>query len=467
MKKKALMPSILTIALCVILIVGSTYALFTSQSRFNVSVTSGKVDVSATVTDLTLWSAEEAQAQTDSTKYYETDEFGGLYGYELQLDANGNVSDKFANEGTAKFEDSVLTMERVTPGDMVKFNLNGTNNSNVAIKYRYIIECVDGYSLMSGLIIRLDGDKNKEYASVLSYTSDWMELGANATFDDVAISLRLPIYAGNEYQDLHNTSINVTVEAVQANGIVSGSETIKYIANASTAAELKSALENDAVEYINVTKNINEKVEVTKPTANKLVDGKGHNVVLEFNGALENVVLANIGDTNDNVPAISIKSLASGELTVRNSTLYDVDTPAYGAIAGSDGNNTAFSLKVEGCTFNGTGAKERTFGIYMANANNITVKNSNFVNLGEWPVYVDGAASGNVVVDGCTFSNCYGVITADVTGNLTFTNNTITNCSLVDSATGLGSTTTGGTLTFTGNTINGAPVDVAAMGDMN
>ena len=43
MKRRILVMSFLTIALCFSLIFGATYALFTSESKVNISVTSGKV----------------------------------------------------------------------------------------------------------------------------------------------------------------------------------------------------------------------------------------------------------------------------------------------------------------------------------------------------------------------------------------------------------------------------------------
>ena len=49
MKRRILLSAIITIALCICLITGATYAIFTSESTVNIAVTSGKVDVVATV----------------------------------------------------------------------------------------------------------------------------------------------------------------------------------------------------------------------------------------------------------------------------------------------------------------------------------------------------------------------------------------------------------------------------------
>ena len=49
--KKKITSAVLTIVLCLSLIAGSTYALFTSEDTVNIAVTSGKVNVVATITE--------------------------------------------------------------------------------------------------------------------------------------------------------------------------------------------------------------------------------------------------------------------------------------------------------------------------------------------------------------------------------------------------------------------------------
>ena len=49
MKKKVITSAILTIALAFSLLLGATYALFTSESKTNIAISSGKVDVQAVV----------------------------------------------------------------------------------------------------------------------------------------------------------------------------------------------------------------------------------------------------------------------------------------------------------------------------------------------------------------------------------------------------------------------------------
>ena len=161
MKKKVLLSSIATIALCLCLIAGSTFALFTSKSETNIAVTAGNVDVVASVKDFKLYSVE---ANPNGTI---VDENGGKYEYEERTD------DKFANGGTAVQNGSVITLDKVTPGDKISFGIQATNNSDVAVQCRYIIQCIEGEELMEGLVVYINDDA---YPVLKSYTSAWTAL---------------------------------------------------------------------------------------------------------------------------------------------------------------------------------------------------------------------------------------------------------------------------------------------------
>ena len=123
MKKKVLLSSIATIALCLCLIAGSTFALFTSTSENNIAVTAAKVEMTADITNLTLASvrpatvAEVRAAAEGGDITIIEDEFGGQYVYADRADGT------FANGGTADFKDAVLTLDRITPGDKVSFDV--------------------------------------------------------------------------------------------------------------------------------------------------------------------------------------------------------------------------------------------------------------------------------------------------------------------------------------------------------
>ena len=88
MKKKVLVSSVLVIALCLCIIVGSTFALFTSKTQLNVAVTAGNVKVVATLQENSLkaYSGE----WDDAAKDYAS----------VEVSANDALSKVFANGGT-------------------------------------------------------------------------------------------------------------------------------------------------------------------------------------------------------------------------------------------------------------------------------------------------------------------------------------------------------------------------------
>ena len=51
MKKRVFLSSIMMIVLCTVMITGATFALFTSESKVNIAVTSGTVEAVATIAD--------------------------------------------------------------------------------------------------------------------------------------------------------------------------------------------------------------------------------------------------------------------------------------------------------------------------------------------------------------------------------------------------------------------------------
>lgn len=215
MKKKILLSSMVTIVLCLCLIAGSTFALFTDREVMNIAVTSGTVDITAAIAKPVITSATPA---------------GDSYDYPVQpvtVNTDGTFEGSFLNGGTVEYavenDVPVLAINKITPGDAVKFQITGTNESDVNIKYRCVIELVDGnkefFDGKYGLQVIIDGVEY-EYQNGPA-TSDWVELEFGASTDIVfhTVEIKLPIEAGNEYQGLE-AKLNVTLEAVQGNANV-------------------------------------------------------------------------------------------------------------------------------------------------------------------------------------------------------------------------------------------------------
>ena len=185
MKKKALLASILTIAMCFSIIAGATYALFTSESGVDVAITAGNVDVVATINE------------------------GSLKTYSLDVEQKPGY---FANRGTATLTSTLLTLTNVTPGDRADFTIDMTNNSNVDIQYR-VKWAVDG-ELYSMLDATADGNP---IVNNVSAWSEWLYDAEDVRSIDV--SVELPYTVGNEGEN-QTAEIQFFVEAVQGNAIL-------------------------------------------------------------------------------------------------------------------------------------------------------------------------------------------------------------------------------------------------------
>ena len=140
-KGKIVLSSLVSIALCSSIAVGGTFALFTSESKVNIAVTAGKVNVTANIVE------------------------GSLKFFSTLTDFEGTTT--FENGGTATFDNvdgvQTLNLTNITPGDKAEFQIVATNESNVNIKYRFTW-AIDG-----------------ELSKVLESTVNGVELVNNAT----------------------------------------------------------------------------------------------------------------------------------------------------------------------------------------------------------------------------------------------------------------------------------------------
>ena len=213
MKKKLIFGSALGIIMCSSLIAGATMALFTSESKVNIAVTSGKVDVTATATEVTTYS-RGVQTQ-DGT---------------------------FENGGTAKIEGGELILDKVTPGDKAVVALKITNNSNVAQQQRISLTGSLDANLMDQLIIGVsETDSNFTYYS--DYTTAWTKVEAvtEPVTTTMYVSIELPEYVKNDWQD-KSCEITISVEAVQGNADVTSTTVANKVYLVNNQEELTNAI---------------------------------------------------------------------------------------------------------------------------------------------------------------------------------------------------------------------------------
>ncbi len=193
MKKKLLLTSILSIVMCFSLIVGATFALFTSESTVNVAVTSGTVKVTASV--------EKWQYKTLTKDW---------------TDADLDETVLFDNiGGTATITDgATVKLDKIVPGDGVKLSVKIVNEGNVNVKYKVVVKntATTDAKLFDAMDITVDG---------AAYTGEsesyWMNLAVGATGTSVPVTVELPKDVDGADLMGKTCEFNVTVQAIQGN----------------------------------------------------------------------------------------------------------------------------------------------------------------------------------------------------------------------------------------------------------
>ncbi len=296
MKKKALLSSILVIALCISIIAGSTLALFTDTTEFNIAATSGDVEIDAFATINAIYSAKGADVAEDE---FLVDENGNSYVHDLK-------ESTFTNGGVANLDGASLKIDRLTPGDRVDVNVNVTNTSDVAIAYRYIIKATES-NLAYGMVVT---DENGNcYEGLESYTSDWYGVipapdGKAHGIPVKTFSFELPVYAGNEFQTenaegkIESVEYTITVEAVQGNAVTHNDTPVTIF----PAAFAKMINERDVVTTNGATVVLESPINVRNNTctivnsvidARKLEDLDGGDVAYAMYMTSSNITLDN------------------------------------------------------------------------------------------------------------------------------------------------------------------------------
>lgn len=223
MKKKVLAISVITIMLCVAVIAGATFALFTDNGGVDIAVTSGKVSVSAAVdtNSMTLYSPASVN------------ENGEVVNAE-----NAASQTAFANGGTAKVDEyGALYLSGLTPGDKAEFQIKITNNSDVNYKQRVSFALSFGDEVLyAQLLVGIKTQEDGEYDYYTGGYTAWESKSANTEEETLYVTVELPAYTGNSAKG-KQCALSFSVEAVQGNASVSNGE-----AGSVCFAESKDAL---------------------------------------------------------------------------------------------------------------------------------------------------------------------------------------------------------------------------------
>ena len=354
--KKALRGSLFALFLCIVLLIGTTFAWFTDTASTGVNkIQSGNLDVSLEMANgtndnnETVWVSAENQMLTFKTK-------------------DGRSADQILWEPGCTYE---LPQLRVV------------NNGNLALKYKIKINGIQGDEKLNEVIdwtlsdTALDADH---------------KLAAGATSDPLTIKGHMKESAGNEYQNMSIEGISITVVATQ-DTVENDSYGNTYDANAtypvSDAASIADAVADLATAG---SKNVVVTVANDLTGTSGIKTAKGNTFTLDMNGKTIGV---KYGDGSSGTTTNGMQLLQGSTVTLKNGT--------YKAEHGKDANhNIAIliqnysNLTIDNCNLdmreaNDTaGNSKGTSYVVSSNCGNVTIKgNTNiFARKGEYALDV-------------------------------------------------------------------------------
>lgn len=167
---------------------GTTYALFTSEAKNDVTITVGKVSVSTKVELIEAY--HPAGIDTDGTISDSTNDV-----------ANSDLKVEIA-------EDGKVSIDKMLPGDKVTLKVTPTNDSDVKIKYRETYE-VEGNEVDGADLLKITGDEDM--------VKNWTVLEAGGEIDAYEVVIELP---ATETKRVDEVTIKLGLEAVQGNAAV-------------------------------------------------------------------------------------------------------------------------------------------------------------------------------------------------------------------------------------------------------
>lgn len=189
MKKRIILTSVLSIAMCLSLIVGATMAFFGSESKANISVTGANVNVVASI--------DPATGFTTYSKGIPTSEI------------EGKQNGEFENGGTASIDaEGALVLNAISAGDSVKVRVDIYNDSNIRIQYRARVVCEEGEEFLD--LFEIEND-------IRHMAWQIAEIGNDLKDEIVEVTIGLPEDVNLEDFEGQTIKFAIVVEAVQAN----------------------------------------------------------------------------------------------------------------------------------------------------------------------------------------------------------------------------------------------------------
>lgn len=440
-KKSVIVSAMLAIAMSASVAAGATYAIFTSESSTNIAITSGMVDVKATISDFKAYTPKSITKDgtiTDDTNIADNSE---------SVKKFGNVG-----AGTAEYDESTnqIKLNGVMPGDKVTFTITITNYSNIKTQYRTSVVKSAGSDedLYGALDFTVGGMSIAEKSSWYALEPVTDKNGVTVAKYECSVELPSTV-AGSNYMN-KSCALSFNVEAVQGN-----TDTAEY-------AEGITAKGFEEAQNVQYTNNLGQIVTGNKPAVAAYINSEGQaQYVGDMNAAIlggaktvyckENVTLRmreRLADTNrtpDLTDDLTIygngADFQSGDISMNmtqegkaaNITLKVYDAKNIKVWGGTPNNDVTQTVYMENCHNEGeiaTGDKgimmylvgstgtinatvkncyiaKNSSGIYMSTNGSLTVLNSTFV---ECAAGIKSSYKGNGTrtdrIENCTFIKC-------------------------------------------------------------
>ena len=396
--KRALLTSVMALVMCVVMLLGTTFAWFTDTATANVNkIQAGKLDV----------------------ELYYGDTADGANGTNWTELVNGSPALKFiqANNTTgAEFY--------WEPGGTYSLPaLKVVNNGNLNLKYKIEITGIKGSAKLNDVIdwtMKLDGI---DFAIGSEHVLNAATAG-NESADILTISGHMRETAGNTYMNEKIEGITITLKATQATGEYD-STTDQYDKNAqypevsyamvSTQGELNDALKNPTDANGNPTKDV--AVEMPANSTFTLDNG-----IANEGSKSRNVTF--IGDGSQTVDVVTNAITAEGgELNYQRGSSFTFENLTIKAGEGNFDGIVCDELTYKDCTIKGKltlfgkatfincvfdNTMANQYSIWTWGGTDVTFEGCTFNTNGKAILLYGGAAASNptnLVVNNCTFND--------------------------------------------------------------
>lgn len=201
---KAIIASVVVIAVCLAAIGGVTYSWFSDSEQSEIDVTAGTIEMDVTFGDVTVssYGGEPIPVSGETT-----------------TDLGGTVS--YSVGGTGSESSITITFVNAAPGDSLSFNVSGSLRNTIDVIYTETCTITE-VGTPSGLPSPFTVDGLRSGSVLIPASADGTDIYPEASPQTVTVEMNQS--AGNEYQG-KQYSIVIAFEAYQANAPVSDSVT--------------------------------------------------------------------------------------------------------------------------------------------------------------------------------------------------------------------------------------------------